>query len=147
MNAHLVYQSNPRHPIKVLMKAHLVHRNAKSMPWAGEEALALIGEQDSTGHDIGPRTSKSSSPPKEPNGRILRGYYGTKGFGDPDPFQIKPIAHAKEEEIFKDEQRKSRLPRYTAKDNPVFGEPRSQKGKMPHHQGQSPRASQRKAQA
>ena len=85
------------------MTTHLVHRNASSVPWAGEEALALIGEQDSIGHDIGPRTSKSSSPPEEPDSKILRGYCGAKGFGDPDPFHIKPMAHAEEEEMFEDE--------------------------------------------
>ena len=47
MNAHLVYRNDPRHSIKVLMIAHLVHRNAKNVSWAGKEALALIGEQDS----------------------------------------------------------------------------------------------------
>ena len=128
------------------MTAHLVQRNARSVPWAGEEALALTREQDSTSHDIGPKTSKSSSPPEEPDSRILRGYCGAKGFSDLGPFHIKPMAHAKEEEMSEDEQRKSRLPRYTAEDNPVLGESRSRKGKAPRHQGQSLRASQRKAQ-
>ena len=129
------------------MTTHLLHRNARSVPWAGEEALALIGEQDSNSHDIGPRTSKSSSTPDEPNSRILKGYCRAKGFGDSSPFHIKPMAHAEEEEMSEDEQRKSRLPGYTVKDNPVLGEPRLRKGKAPRHQGQSPRASQRKAQA
>ena len=140
-------ETNPHHPIKVLMTAHFVHRNARSVPWAGEEALTFIGEQDSNGHDIGPRTSKSSSTPDESNSRILKGYCGAKGFGDSGPFHIKPMAHAEEEEMSEDEQRKSRLPGYTVKDNPVLGELRSWKGKVPCHQGQSPRASQRKAQA
>ena len=35
------------------------------------------------------------------------------------------MAHAEEKEMFEDEQRKSRLLRYTAKDNPVLGESRS----------------------
>ena len=113
---------------------------------AGEEALALIGEQDSTDHDIGPRTSKSSSLPEELDSRILRGYCGVKGFGDLGPFHIKPMAHVEEEEMSEDEQRKFRLPGYTAEDNPVLGKPRSRKGKASRHQGQSPRASQRKAQ-
>ena len=60
---------------------------------------------------------------------------------------MKPMAHAEEEEMSDDEQRKSKLPGYTAKDNLVLGKPRSQKGKTPRHQGQSPRASQRKTQA
>ena len=77
---------------------HLVCRNARSVPWAGEEALAPIGEQDSTSHDIGPRTSKSSSAPEKQGSRILRGYCGAKGSGDPGSFHIRPMAHAEEEE-------------------------------------------------
>ena len=123
------------------MTVHLVRRNAKSMPWAGEEALVPIEEQESTGYDIGPRTSKSSSLPEEPGSRILRGYCGAKRSGDPGPFHIRPMAHAKEEEIPENEQRESRLPGYTAKDDPILGRPKSRKGKAPHHQRQSPRAS------
>ena len=129
------------------MTVHLVHRNARNVSWASEEALALIGEQDSIDHDIGPRTSKSSSLSKEPDSKILRGYCGAKRFGDSGPFHIKAIAHAEEEEMSEDEQRKSRLPRYTAEDNPVLSRLRSQKGKASRHQGQSPKACQRKAQA
>ena len=72
------------------MTARLVHRNARSVPWAGEEALALMGEQDSNSRDIGPRTSKSSSPPEEPDNRILRGYCGAKEFGNPAYFISSP---------------------------------------------------------
>ena len=100
------------------MTVHLIRRNAKSMPWAGEKALAPIGEQDSTSHDIGRRTSKSSSLPKGPNSRILKGYCGAKRFGDPGPFHIKPMAHAEEDGMLENKQRKSRLSGYTAKDNP-----------------------------
>ena len=85
------------------MTVHLVRRNARSVPWAGVEALAPIGEQDSTGHDIGPRTSKSSSPSEELGSRILRGYCGAKGSGDPGLFHIKPKAQAEKEEMPKDE--------------------------------------------
>ena len=85
------------------MTVHLVRRNARSIPWAGGEALAPIGEQDSISHDISPRTSKSSSPSEEPSSRILRGYCGAKGFGDPGPFYIKPKAHVEEEEVPEDE--------------------------------------------
>ena len=106
-----------------------------------EEALALLGEQGSTGHDIGPRTSKSSSPLEEPNSRILRGYCGAKGIGDPSPSHMKPMAHAEEKEVSEDEHRKSRLPGHTAEDNPGLDEPGSRKRKMPRHQGESPRAS------
>ena len=147
MNAHSVYRNDPRHPIKVLMTVHLVHRNARSMPWAGEEALAPIREQDSTGPDIGPRTSKSSSSPEEPGSRILRGYYGAKKSGDSGPFHIRPMAHAEEEEMPEDEQRESRLLGYIAEDDPVLGRPKSRKGKAPYRQRQSLRASQRKFRA
>ena len=129
------------------MTVHLVRRNARSIPWVSEEALAHIREQDSTSHDIGPRTSKSSYPFEEPSSKILRGYCGAKGSRDPGPFHIKPKAHAEEEEMPKDEQRESRLPRYTAEDDPILGRPKSRKGKVPRHQRQSPRASQRKFQA
>ena len=116
------------------------------MPWTNEKTLALLGEQGSTGHDIGPRTSKSFSSPKEPDSRILRGYCGAKGIGDPGPFHIKPMAHVKEEEMSEDEQRKSRLPGYAAEDDLVLDKLRSRKGEVPRHQGESPRASQWKAQ-
>ena len=115
------------------MAARLVHRNARSVPWTNEETLALLGEQGSTSHDIGPRTSKSSSPPEEPDSRILRGYCRAKGIGGPCPFHIKPMAHAEEEEMSEDEQRTSRLSGYIAEDNLILGEPRSRKGKMSHH--------------
>ena len=101
--------------------------------------------QDSTDRDIGPRTSKSSSSLEEPDSRIFRGYCGAEEFGNPDLFHIKPKAYAKEEEMSKDEQRKSKLPGDVVEDNPVLGKPRSWKEKAAHHQGQSPRASQRKA--
>ena len=147
MNTHSVYQSDPRHPIKVLMTVHLVRRNARSVPWAGEEALAPIGEQDSTSHDIGSRTSKPSSPSEEPGSRILKGYCGAKRSKNSSPFHIKPKANAEEEEMLEDEQRKSRLPGYTAEDDLVLGRLKSQKGKAPRRQRQSPRASQRKFRA
>ena len=69
---------------------------------------------------------------------------GAKGSGDPGSFHIRPMAHAEEEEMSKNEQKESRLLGYTAEDNSVLGRPKSQKGKAPHLQKQSPRASQRK---
>ena len=104
------------------------------------------GGQDLTGRDISLRISKSSSPPEEPDSRILRGYCGAKEFGNPGPFHIKPKAHAEEEEMSEDERRRSKLPEDVTEDNPVLGKPRSWKEKTAHHQGQSPRASQGKAQ-
>ena len=123
------------------MTAHLAHRNARSVPWASEEVLALIKGQDPTSHGIGLRTSKSSSLLEEPDSRILRDYCRAKGIGDPSPLHIKPMAHAKEEDMSEDEQRNSKLPGYTAEDNLVLGESRSRKGKVSCHQGKSPRVS------
>ena len=73
------------------------------MSWVDKETLAPIGKQDSTSHDIGSRTSKSSSPSEDPSSRILKGYCEAKGFGDSGSFDIKPKAHAEEEEVPKDE--------------------------------------------
>ena len=73
-------------------------------------------------------------------------YCGAEGFGNLGPFHIKPKAHAEEKEMSEEEQRKSRLSGYTIEDDPVFGELRSRKGKVPRHQWRSLRASQRKAQ-
>ena len=83
----------------------------------------LIGGRDPTGHDIGPRTSKSSSPLEKPDNRILRGYCGAKGIGDPGPLHFKPMAHAEKQEMSEEEHRKSKLPRNTAEDNAVLNEP------------------------
>ena len=85
------------------MPMHLVRRSAKSVSWVDEETLAPIGKQNSTGHDVGLGTSKSSSPSEDPDSRVLRGYYGAKGSGDFDPFDIKPKAHAEKEEVPEDE--------------------------------------------
>ena len=85
------------------MTMHLIRRSARSVSWVNKETLAPIGKQDSTGHDVGPRMSKSSSPSEDPDSRILRGYCGAKGSEDSGPFDIKPKAHAKEEEVLEDE--------------------------------------------
>ena len=71
---------------------------------------------------------------------------GVKEFGNPGPFHIKPKAHVEEEEMFEDKRRRSKLPGVVVKDNPILGKPRSRKEKAARHQGQSPRASQGKAQ-
>ena len=55
---------------------------------------------------------------------ILRGYCGAKGSRDSDPFHIKPKTYAEEEEVPEDERGESRLPRYTAEDDPVLGRPK-----------------------
>ena len=73
-----------------------------------------------TNRDIGPR--------------IFRGYCGAKEFGNPVPFHIKPKAYAEEEEMSEVEQRRSKLPRDIAEDNPVLGKLRSRKEKATRHQ-------------
>ena len=60
----------------------------------------------------------------------MRGYCGAKGFDNLGPFHIKPKAHAEEEEMFEDEQRRSKLLGDAAEDNPVLSKPRSQKKKV-----------------
>ena len=77
-----------------------------------------------TSHDEGPRTSKPSSPPEEPDSRILRGYYGAKEFSGPGPLHTKPDAHTEEEELLEDQQREPQSPGGIAKDNPVLGQPK-----------------------
>ena len=58
--------------------------------------------QDLTGHDIGSRTSKSSSLPEELDNRILKGYCGAKEFSKPGPLYTEVKAHAEEEEAPED---------------------------------------------
>ena len=88
---------------KAFMTTHLIRRSARSVSWVDEETLAPIGKQDSTDHDVDPRTSKSSFPSEDSDSKILRGYCGVKGFGDSGPFDIKPKAHVEEEEVPDDE--------------------------------------------
>ena len=59
---------------------------------------------------------------------------GAEGCGNPSPFHIKPKAHAEEEEMSEDEQRRSKLLGDIAEDNPVLGELRSRKEKAAHSQ-------------
>ena len=116
-----------------------INNSAPRIPKRQKRALGkrsgfgTYGGQDSTGHDIGPRTSKSSSSLVEPDNKILKGYCGAKGFGNPGPFHIKPKAHAKEEEMSKDERRRSKLPEDVDEDNSVLGNLRSQKEKAARH--------------
>ena len=72
---------------------------------------------------------------------------GLKDLAKLSPFHIRPKAHAEEEEMPEDEQMESRLPGYTAEDDPDLGRPKSQRGKAPCYQRQSIRASQRKFRA
>ena len=133
----------PRIPKRSTSLHKGINDGAPHIPKRQERALGrrrgsnTHGGQDSTGRDIGPRTSKSSSPLEEPDSRILRGYYGAENFGNPGPFQIKPKAHAEEGEMSEDERRRSKLPGDVAEDNPILNKPRSRKEKAAHHQGQS----------
>ena len=124
-------ECTPRIPKWSASLHNSINDGAARTPKRQERALgrrrgfSAHGEQDSTGHDIGSRTSKSSSPPEEPDSRILRSYCGAKEFGNPGPFHIKPKAHAEEEEMSKNERRKSKLLGDVVEDNPVLGKPRS----------------------
>ena len=120
------------------MIVHLVRRNAKSVPWVAEETLAPIRKQDSIGHDVGPRTSKSSSPSEDLGSMILKGYCGAKRFYRLWPIPFQPKIHAEEEEVSEDGRRESILPECTADDDPIFGKPKSQDRKVPRCPRQSP---------
>ena len=50
---------------------------------------------------------------------------GVKEFGHPGPLYTKPKTQAEEEEMPENERRKSKLPRSTAEDDPILGQPRS----------------------
>ena len=50
---------------------------------------------------------------------------GVKELSNPGPLYTEPKAHAEEEETPENKQRKSKLPRDIAKDNPVLGQSRS----------------------
>ena len=85
-----------------------------------------------TSHIEASRTSKPFSPSEGPDNRILRGYYGAEGCGNPSPFHIKPKAHAEEEEMSENEQRRSKLLGDVAEDHPILSELRLQKEKVAH---------------
>ena len=121
----------------------LICWSAKSVSWVDEETLAPIGKQDSIGHDVSPRTSKFSSPSEDLDSRILRGYCGAKESRDFGPFDIKPKAHAEEEEVLEDKWRESRPPDCTAEDDPILGKPKSWKRKALCRPRQSTRGSQK----
>ena len=59
---------------------------------------------------------------------------GLKDLAKPNTFHIKPKAYAEEEEVPEDEWKESRLPGYTAEDDPILSRPKSQKGKAPYRQ-------------
>ena len=82
------------------MAMRLVCQNARSVPWIIEETLVPVRRQNSTDHDVGPRTSKPSSLSKVPDSRILRGYCGVEGSGCPGPSQLlSPKAQVEEENV------------------------------------------------
>ena len=129
------------------MTIHLVRWNVRSMPWVAEETLVPIRKQDSTDYDLGPRMSKSSSPPEEPAawfwGAIV-GSEGLRGFG---LFHLKPKAYAEEEEVPGTKWRESKLPECIVEDNPVLGRPKSWEKKLPHRPRTSTRGSPKRFQA
>ena len=141
MNARLAYRSDPRLSIKS------INDGVPRVPKCQKRALGrrkgpgTRRGPDLTSHDESPRTSKPSSPSGESDSRVLRGYCGAKGSGNLGPFHIKHKAHADEEEMSKNEQRRSELPGDVAEDNFVLGKPKSQKEKTARHQGHFPRAS------
>ena len=98
----------PRIPKRSASFHKSINDSASRTPKRQERALGkrrgsgAHGGQDSTGRDISLRISKSSSPPEEPDSRILRGYCGAKEFGNPSPFHIRPKAHAEEEDMSED---------------------------------------------
>ena len=89
MNTPPVFQSNPRYPQRGSINGDAPRTpKPRSVPWITEKTLAPVKRQNSTDHDVGPRTSKPSSPSEVLDSRILRGYCGAKGPGCPGPFQI-----------------------------------------------------------
>ena len=48
-----------------------------------------------------------------------------KELSNPGPLYTEPKAHVEEEEMSKDKQRKSKLSRDIAEDNPILDQPRS----------------------
>ena len=76
------------------MTMRLVRRSARSVSWVDKETLAPIGK---------PWCQERQNPPPRPDSRIFRGYCGAKGSRDSGPFDIKPKAHAEEEEVPDDE--------------------------------------------
>ena len=129
----------PRIPKRFVLLHKSINDSASRTSKCQENALGrwrgsgTHGGQDSIGRDIGSRTSKSSSPPEEPDSRNLRGYCGAVEFDNSNSFHIKPKAHVEEEEMSEDERRRSKLLGDVVEDNPVFGKPRSRKEKVAHH--------------
>ena len=104
-----------------------------------QRGFGINGGQDLTSHDRGPMSPKPSSPSKEPDSRILRGYCGAKESDNPGPLCTKPKARVEEEEIAEDGQRKPKGPRNVAEDDLALGIP-NPKMRIAHWQRQPPRA-------
>ena len=135
MNARLAYRSDPRLSIKSINDgaAYVPKRQKRAL--GKRKGPGTRRGPDLTSHDESPRTSKPSSPSGESNSRVLRGYCGAKGSGNLGPFHIKSKAHAEEEEMSEEEQRRFKLPRDVAEDNFVLSKPKSRKEKATRHQG------------
>ena len=97
MNARLAYRSDPCLSIKSINDDAPRTPKRQEHALGGQRGPGTRGGQDLTSHDESLRTSKPSSPSEEPDSRVLKGYYGAKESGNPDPFHIKPKTHAKEE--------------------------------------------------
>ena len=82
-------------------------------------------------------SSKPSSPSKERNSRVLRGYCGAREFVTPTHFTLGPKACAE------DMQRKSKWPRNAAENNPVLGIPKPRREEWHAIKG-SPQSAPRK---
>ena len=72
MKARLIYWSDPRRSIKALMTARLICGSARSVPWAGEEALALT--EDKTRPAV-TYARGHQNPPPHPRSRTA-GFWG-----------------------------------------------------------------------
>ena len=68
---------------------------------------------------------------------LIKYLCGAKWYGDSGPFDIKPKAHAEEEEMPEDEWRESRPPNCTAEDDPILNRPKSWERKAPRRPRQS----------
>ena len=76
-----------------------------------------------TSHDKGPMSPKPSSPPEEPDSRILRGYCGAKEFDNPGPLYTRPKVRIEVGKMPEDVQRKPKWPRDVAEDDLILDTP------------------------
>ena len=112
------------------------------------KTLAPIGKQDSIGYDLGPRTSKSSSPPEEPGSIILKGYCGAQKVLEVSAHSISnPRSTSRRKKCPGTKRKESKLPEHIAEEDPVLGKPKSWEKKLPHRSRTSTRGSPKRFQA